>query len=97
MATKIITVEINFRYRIVAAARRFVPFRNLRVKLKNSETSDSASHAADSGQHAKAAETTLQRLLGPGDQTQFVRLHQIGMGRDHADTEAVGAAFGSGD
>ena len=33
---------------------------------------------------------------GPGDEAQFVRLHQAGVGGHDADAETVGAAFGRG-
>jgi hypothetical protein len=36
------------------------------------------------------------RALRPGDQAQFVSLHQAGVGGDDADAEAVGAALGGG-
>jgi hypothetical protein len=35
-------------------------------------------------------------MLRPGDEAEFVRLHQAGVGRHDADAETVGAAFSRG-
>ena len=40
---------------------------------------------------------TAPWLLGPGDQAEFVRLHQARMRGHDAYAETVGAAFGGGD
>ena len=51
----------------------------------------------DSPARQRRNPTQNTAMLRPCDETQLVRLHQIRMRRNDADTDSVGAAFSGGD